>query len=325
MQQARIAAVAVLFAASLLAVPLRGAAAQTVVVGPGTSSVAALPGSQFSVPVVADMTGAGGASLGSITARLLWRPAQARFVGTMAGNFGAPVVNVDTIAGVIKFAVANPTGSTGTPVLISALFQATDTVAGDTMTFHLGLDEVTRAGTFADLLPISVVTGSMFCVAGGKSGDLNGDDAVTAFDAAIVVTNAVGLPIAPYTTRNGDVDGDGKVTTRDALGILSYVVALPTPGFNIGTLNTGGCAAHGVASVAVAPGGLSLASGDKLPLSAVTKDSNGTIVAAFPAVAWQTRDASVATVDSLGRVTAVNPGTTRVVAFLQPGVGSATT
>ncbi len=318
MSRTRFAAVAVLSAASLLAAS-RGAA-QTVVVGPGSSSVAALPGKQFSVPVVADMTNAGGASLGSITARLLWRPATARFIGTAPGTFGAPVVNADTVNGVIKFAVANPAGATGTSVLLNALFVATDTVAGDTMSFQVGLDEVTRAQTFTDLLPISVTTGAMMCVSGGKWGDLNADTLVSAFDAAIVVTNAVGLPIAPYSVRNGDVDGDGKVTTRDALGILTYVVGLPTPGFHIGVLNTGSCAVQGVASLALNPLALSLAAGDRLPLSAVVKDSAGVIVGAFPAIGWQSQDTTVARVDALGQVTAVAAGSTKVVAFLSPGI-----
>ena len=89
---------AALLAASSLAVAHR-ATAQTIVVGPGASGVSAIPNGFFTVPVVADMTASGGASLGSITARLLWRPGTVRFVAASPGGAGAPAINPDTVAG----------------------------------------------------------------------------------------------------------------------------------------------------------------------------------------------------------------------------------
>jgi hypothetical protein len=135
------------------------AEAQTVVVGPSTSSMALVPGAQVTVPIVADLSGSGGASLGSITARLLWHPSVLAYRGVSAGTLGAAVVNADSAAGSLRFALANPAGATGQPVLVNAIFSVVG-AAGATDTLRVNLQELTRAGTFADLLPIGTATTS---------------------------------------------------------------------------------------------------------------------------------------------------------------------
>jgi len=307
---------AALLAAALFAAT--SAAAQTVVVGPGAGAVAAVPGETFTVPVVADMTNAGGASLGSISGRLLWRPGTVKFLGASAGTAGTPTLNPDTTAGVLHFALANPAGASGTPVLLTATFQATG-AAGDTMTLRTAVDELSAAGTFANLLPITMATDAPLCIAGGLWGDIDNSGTITSFDALLIVTQAVGIPITPLTVANGDVDGDGKVNTRDALGVLSEVVGLQTPGFRTGQPNGGSCAARRPVAVAINPASLSLVPGDLVALSVAQTDSVGAIVAGPPA-AWLSRNPGVATVDSTGAVTAVAVGTTEIVAATAPGV-----
>jgi photosystem II stability/assembly factor-like uncharacterized protein len=69
-------------------------------------------------------------------------------------------------------------------------------------------------------------------------GDVNGDGRVTAADAQIVLTAAVGLPVPagmfPYP--NGDANCDGATTALDAQIILSFVVGAPTTQFCVGTI-----------------------------------------------------------------------------------------
>ena len=159
------------------------AQAQTVVVGPQAGSMALLPGAQVTVPIVADLTGSGGASLGSATLRLLWHPGVLAFRGVSGGALGQPAVNADSAGGSLRVAVANPAGVTGHPVLFSATFAVVG-APGASDTLQLQLQELTGALTFADLLP-GVTTAAHVCVSTGLWGDLNGDSGINGADALI--------------------------------------------------------------------------------------------------------------------------------------------
>jgi hypothetical protein len=299
------------------------AEAQTVVVGPSTSSMALVPGAQVTVPIVADLSGSGGASLGSITARLLWHPSVLAYRGVSAGTLGAAVVNADSAAGSLRFALANPAGATGQPVLVNAIFSVVG-AAGATDTLRVNLQELTRAGTFADLLPIGTATTSLLCVSTGVFGDLDGSGTVTSADALAIVTSAVGLPITPRTTVNGDVDGSGGVDTRDALIVLSYVVGLPVAGFRVARLNGGACAVQVPASVQIQPGGVAVVIGDRFPLSAAVRDSGGAVVAGIGLV-WTSADTAVVKADATGNLVGVGAGTAKVFANAAPGLKDSVT
>ena len=275
------------------------------------------------VPIVADVTGAGGAALGAITAQLSWRAGTLRFLGAGAGAVGVPVLNVDSANGTVRFALATAGGVSGLPVLMQARFQAIGPL-GDSTTLAVAVSELTAAGTFAALTPAT--TAALVCVGAvaGRWGDLTGDDLVMSNDALAIVTYAVGLPIAPLTPLNGDVDADGVVHTRDALIVLSFVVGLPTPGFRVNQPRPGACGSGSpVATVAVSPGTATLVPGDQLPLAVIVHDTGGAIVHANPA--WLTRNAAVATVDRAGVVQAVGAGTTRIVVAAVPGIMDSTT
>jgi len=292
--------------------------AQSVVVGPQANSVSAGKNGLITVPVVANLTGSGGASLGSVAARLTWRPAILAFRGFSLGTSGAPVVSSDSAAGSLRFALAIAGGLTGTPVLINAQFAAIGN-PGDTTKLNLAIDEITAAGTFANLLGITSATSSLFCVAGGRLGDLDANDVVNSFDALLIVTAAVGLSIAPNTTVNGDVDSNGKVDTRDALIVLSFAVGLPTTPYPVGVPNTAGCTLRTPRSIAITPGSVGVAVGDRFPLGATARDSVNAIISTGP-VTWISRNPLVTTVDPFGQVLGVAAGATRVVAMVTPTV-----
>jgi hypothetical protein len=292
---------------------------QTIVVGPKASSMSTIPHASLTVPVVADLTSSGGASLGSIRARLTWRPGTLQFSGTGLGTLGAPVVNADSAAsGILKFAVANASGATGAPVVINASFNVTG-AAGDTTTLGVTVNEITRAATFVDLMPITSTTPGKFCVSAGRWGDVDGNDSLTSHDALIIVTNAVGLPIAPYTVVNGDVDGSGTVDTRDALIVLSYAVGLPVSQFRVATLNTGSCTLRAAASVQIQPRAPAVLPGERVPLTATVKDSTGAIVQGIGLV-WASKDTTIARADAAGNVIGVAAGSTFALATVSPGV-----
>jgi hypothetical protein len=303
-------------ALSGLAAGARSARAQ-VVVGIQASGIQMAPGGFVTVPVVVDMTGSGGFSLGSFGATLTWKASILRFVGATSGGFAAPTVNPDSATGTLRFAVANPAGATGRVVVLLATFNAIGLV-GDTTYLTIAVNELTSAVTFTDLTPVT--TTSLVCVGSvtGTWGDLDNSGTVTSFDALLIVTQAVGLSIAPNSPAFGDVDVDGRVTTRDALIILSYVVGLPTPGFRPGQ-SLSQCGGNAPAAVAALPGTLALVVGDTVAATAQVTDSVGQIVAG-PGLAWASLNTAVATVSPSGRVAAVGAGVTGVVVVAAPGV-----
>ncbi len=295
------------------------ARAQSVVVGPLASAMSAVPGASVTVPVVADMSSGGGASLGAIAARLTWHAGSLQLTGTGVGTFGSPVINSDSAAyGVLKFAVAAPAGATGMPVLLNASFSVTGPAA-DTSSLALSVTEITAAATFTNLLPITTTTTSKFCVSTGRWGDVDSDTTLTAHDALVIITDAVGLPILPYTVVNGDVDASGTVDTRDALIVLSAAVGIPVAQFRIGRLNSGACSITSAASILIQPRSATVATGDSLPVSATVRDSSGAITQGVNLV-WVSQDTTVLRARAGGRLIAITPGATYAGVVVSPGI-----
>ena len=292
--------------------------AQSIVVGPQANSMAILPGALVTVPIVADLTSSGGRSLGSVTARLSWRPGVLALRGVGAGTLGPPTINVDSAAGTLRFALANAGGVVGQPILLNATFAVLGT-PGASDTLRVSLQELVNAGTFVDLLPIGQTTPATLCVSTGLFGDLDESGTVNSFDALLIVTNAVGLPIAPRTTANGDVDGDGQVSTRDALIVLTHAVGLPVGGFRVARVNPGACTIRTAASVEVAPRSVAVVSGDRVPLTATVRDSSGATIQGTGLV-WTSADTTIAKADLAGNVIAAGSGGTLVFANVAPGL-----
>ena len=309
------AAVLVALGAAALAPRAR---AQSVVVGPLPSSTSAIPGTTITLPVVADLTSSGGASLGSATLRLTWHPGILTYLAAGPGALGSPTVNLDSAGGALRVALANPGGASGMPVLFSVTFAVTG-AAADTTILGLTVDEITAAGTFADLKPFTATTRTSFCTSTGLWGDVDGDDAFTGHDALIMLTNGVGLPIEPYSVVNGDVDASGAVDSRDALIVLSAAVDLPVAQFRIGHINSGLCSLRTAAAVQIQPRTPTVAPGDSLPVTAVVTDSTGALVQGVGLV-WQSKDLTLMRPGGSGSLVAVAPGSTYALVYVQPGV-----
>lgn len=294
------------------------AAEAQAVIGPRSSAIpVSAQHDTIVVPVVVDLAGASGASLGSVTARLQWRASVLRFVGVSAGTFGAPAINPDSANGVLRIAAASATGATGTPTIVNARFQAIGPI-GDTTLISLVVDEMTAAGTLAAIG--NIPTSALVCVGSvaGRWGDATGDDQVLSNDALAIVTHAVGLSAPPLTTVNGDVDSSGTVTTRDALVVLSFAVGLNTSAFRVNQVKPSLCGAGSpITTLTLSPGTAQLLPGDRLPLAVVARDVT-TAVIHTPRITYVSTNPAAATVDAAGEVTGVATGSADIIAILSP-------
>src|SRR6185295_11322765 len=179
-------------------------------------------GRRATVPIVIST---GGATVGAYQLQVTWDSNVVRYISTGPGVFGAPTVNgAAAAAGSLTLAGANPTGATG----LFSIAEITFEMRAGTGSSPVAVvsPALTAAVTFA---PIGATgTSGEICAASGLFGDVNNDGSILSNDALLVVTAAVGLPIAPFTLLNADVDADGDSDTRDALGILSAAVGLPS-------------------------------------------------------------------------------------------------
>jgi hypothetical protein len=212
----------------------------------------------LTVPVVVDMSKAGGEKLGSYTGRLSWNPAVLNCYnyyyqcGFSAGSFPQAQLNTDSLAqGVVRFSAVSPLGASGVVTLAQFQFQITDTT---TSALGLSFSEMSAAGTFTNLQAYLTVSGGTFCQAVGRWGDLDGDGAANSRDALGILSNLVGLPVdtTVFKLFLGDADGDALVNSRDALIILSYGVGLDISGQRV-LLAAPKCAATTPRQVSVFP------------------------------------------------------------------------
>ncbi len=297
-----------------------------------------LTGQRFNtvlVPIAVDMTGAGGAKLGSYTARLTWNTAGLNFYNALAGNFPPPQVNTDSVGfGILKFTSISPVGATGLVTLAQMLFYVPDTV-GSPLT--LSFSEMSAAGTYTNLLPSLTVTSATFCPSRGLWGDIDRDGAANSRDALLILSKVVGLPVdtivdtvstSPlivdttfFDSGLGDVNADGAVTSVDALIILSTAVGIPIPGQRVLVLAPGGCGTGSPKTLAVFPSTAQLAPGQTYQLLAQGRDSAGRVVTLSNAT-WRSSNLNVAGVDADGTVHPRAPGTTVITAAVGPGISA---
>ncbi len=305
----------------------RMAAAQTVTARVG-GELTGFAGSSLTVPIVVDLSQAGGAKLGSYTARLQWNPAVLGLscnqysCDTLSGNFPAPQINSDSIAqGVVRFASVSPAGVSGLITLVRFRFAVVDTASTASSPMDLSFSEMSAAGTFDDLMPLLTVTSGTFCAARGRWGDVDRDARANSRDALVILSAVVGQAISPDTfdLAMGDVDGDNKVNSRDALIILSYAVGLEIPGQRVLLPAPRSCATGSPRQLAVFPPAAELTPKQSLRLMAQAVDSAGRAVT-VPDATWRSSDNLVAGVDAAGMVQPRAPGTATITAEVAPGL-----
>ena len=294
----------ILAGAAALALP---AAAQNTVKVQVGGDLAARAGELVDIPVTVDMRQAGGALLGAYRVRLAWDTTVLQFANIEHGNFGNLTVSVDSAFafGLMRAGALMPGGMGGVVTLFTMqMFVRTDTLVSPVT---ITVEDLTAAGTFADLLPIAQVTSGTFCRALGRWGDTNDDGRTDSRDALIALSHVVGLidtiridtlntnPLITDTTyaKLADVDADGSVTSRDALIILSNAVGLPVTGFRIGITAAGSCATGAAATLVILPDTIDLEIGQQALVVVQARDAAGRVVPT-PTITWRTSDGTIA-------------------------------
>ncbi|MBI4502686.1 MAG: right-handed parallel beta-helix repeat-containing protein [Gemmatimonadetes bacterium] len=313
----------VLLLLGLTASLVRALPAQTVTARVG-GELTGFVGDYVTVPIVADLSAAGGAKLGSYTARLAWDTAALSascYYGScdvLPGNFPNPQFNTDSIsAGVLRFGALSPLGVDGLVTLAQLRFYVDSALASP---LTLSFTEMSAAGTFTDLLPSLSVTSAMFCVAKGRWGDLDRDERANSRDALAILSNVVGVPVDSFFHVDlGDVDGDTKVNSRDALIVLSYAVGLAIPGQRVLLPAPSSCGTGAATQLAVFPSSAELTLKQTLQLATRGLDAAGNGVT-IPDAIWRSSDYTVAGVTAEGMVEPRSPGSAVITAAIGPGL-----
>ena len=135
-------------------------------------------------------------------------------------------------------------------------------------------------------------------------GDADGDGAVTAADASLILAHVVGRPI-PAGTRTGramDADGNGRVSSLDALVIQRFAAGADVSAYPVG---------RPLATLALAPDTALLPPGGTLALRTEVRGAEDTTAL------WESDAPEVATVDASGVVSARAPGAATITAVLR--------
>lgn len=322
-----------LFVASILAACLYvgRAAAQTVTARVG-GELTGFAGGRLLVPVVVDMSAAGGAKLGSYTARLSWNPSVLSLEcsfgycpGLLRGNFPEPLVNADSASrGVLRVAGISPAGEGG----VVTLFRLDFSILVDTLStpVDLQVSEMSAAGTFQNLVDSLQVISGTFCPARGRWGDLDRDGRSNSRDALAILTQIVGLAVDPqvFDLSVADVDGDDRSDSRDALIILSYAVGIDIPGQRVLLPVPSSCATGSARRLSILPAAVRLTTKQPFKLMAQGVDSLGRAVA-LEKISWRSTNPLVVGVDASGLVLPRSVGTASIVAEAGPGLRASAT
>jgi hypothetical protein len=177
----------------------------------------------------------------------------------------------------------------------------------------------------ASVLSAVTAASGALCVAQAiRWGEVSGDGVVNVIDAQQIARFSVGLSVSQPTllAQSGDVTGDGNVNVLDAQQIARFSVGL-SASLRTNTVVYTPPAATGVQLLQSAT--QSLVAGETVPLGAEPVAADGTGLLGCQAVQWSSSDASVATVDASGTVTAIAPGTATLTASVGGNASPATT
>jgi alpha-tubulin suppressor-like RCC1 family protein len=288
------------------------ATAQVIVVrGAPTVRIQVSPNAKVSIPVTIDMTAAAGTNLASLTSNVTWGTNRLTFDSVRAVGFGSLASNTTNVAsGSAVLGTFDAAGTTSTVVMANLYFTTSATTGGTTIAFA-----ATVAGSDVGANILSLIRAQHLDVCVGTSGlwgDVNADGTVNIIDAQQIARFGVGLSVAnagAMTTR-GDVTNDGAVNIIDAQQIARFSVGLSAAT----RVNTAVFVVPTITSVTLNRSTASIPVGGNVSLAATPADASANAMNGCLAVAWTTSAASVATVDSTGRVVGVSPGSATITA-----------
>lgn len=313
---------------ALLALPPALAAAQNVITlrSDSTRRIVA-PSSNLAVPVILDMSAAGGTNLGSISAGVAFGTNRLTFDSVRTAGFGSLTSNIaNASTGALTLGVFDATGTTTSQTLATMYFTASATTGGTSIAFS-----PTAAGTDvgSNIFAMMRSRAMDVCVApSGKWGDVNGDSVATPLgdgtvniiDAQQIARNSVGLTVAnrPGLVARGDVTADGTVNIIDAQQIARFSVGMSSAA----RISTSVFTAPAVASVGLVPSATqNLAIGQSVRIAAAPRDAASVDLTGCSSVTWSSSNPMAATVGTDGTVTGVANGTSIIRAISSDNVG----
>ena len=193
------------------------------------------PGRTILIPVhVSDVTGLGihSAEMSIAYDSDVVRVLEATNEGTLTQNWALDyaitrslVSTVDTARVALATPFTNTLSGSGAMVLLRAIVSSTASVGDSTLlTFE--------RFRFNDGTPSAVMQNGSVTVLCALLGDVSGNGDVGAYDASLILTEAVGLmslpdPLWPnFTLGVADVSGNGEISSYDAALVLRYVVGM---------------------------------------------------------------------------------------------------
>ena len=184
------------------------------------------------IDLTVDLTSDPDVAVGSYVADIGWDAAIMLLDSVTAGAVGKPEVNQLSI-GSIRVTSADAIGSGGKAVAARLWFRFINATIPSVTALSLSVSELRTARSFGDLLPRMTIRTGTAVVGGWLRGDVDVSDAITALDAATILTGVVGLPMtlpAGLTgLPQGDADCDGVLTAKDAQIVLNHVVGNVVP------------------------------------------------------------------------------------------------
>ncbi len=271
-----------------------------------TATVQVALGGKLAVPLLLDVSKAGGASVASLAAELEWNTAALTLDSLVAGTFGTlDRTNTASATGRITFGVFSASAATGTVTIATAYFTASSTLAGTRL--HLDVSEA--ANLMGALLTTPTnARGLDVCVSPlGMWGDVNGDATVNILDAQQIARAAVGLSVANQEAYDaaGDLNADGAVNVIDAQQAARFSIGLSAPT----RTGTATFVPPAVAGVSLSPGAtLNVGVGSHNHVAADLRSASGAPLAGCVPVEWTSGDTTKAKVNNDGEITGVAPG-----------------
>jgi len=293
--------------------PVTIAAQSTIMLSAGPAATAQVAlGGTLRVPLILDVTNAGGAPVASISTALKWNPTALTLDSVTAGSFGAvdrPMI--DQSNGRAVLGVFSSTVAVGSSTIAIAWFTGSVSLAGT----QIALD-VSEA---SNLMGSKLATprgsrGLDVCVAPfGKWGDVNGDSVINILDAQQIARAAVGLSVAnpEQFSSTGDVTADGNVNIIDAQQLARFAIGLSAP------TRIGGSTfvTPAVAVVTPAPAaGISVGVGSVGKVSVLATSAASIPLAGCVPVQWRSSDTTKVKVTNGGDVTGIALGSATLTA-----------
>ncbi|MES2180245.1 MAG: Ig-like domain-containing protein [Gemmatimonadota bacterium] len=277
-----------------------------------TMRAVVVAGDRIAIPITVDFSGYTSVGVTGLTTGVTWDPARLGFDSAKAGGLYISVNGTAAATGSLSISM-NSAYFTETSILATVYFTAKSSGGGTRVSLS---PTVAFDKNYKNILPDARVQSLDVCV--GKRtlwGDANADHAITIVDAQQIARFSVGLAVLDSiaVADQGDVTADGYVSIIDAQQIARYSVSLSAAQ----RVNTPGVVTPLVTRVELDRTSLVIGVNAFSQLLVTPRGQGGVALYGCHPVAWNSSVASVARVDSTGRVSGTVTGSTTVSATVE--------